>query len=79
MSSAAKVGEIFTKAGESYNKLGEMIMLLHPTGQELTALEKAVAKQVHSKSSWGAGLVIRDGLGCGFAAYSHLGVFSSIR
>ena len=46
MSSAAKVGEIFTKAGESYNKLGEMIMLLHPTGQELTALEKAVAKQV---------------------------------
>ena len=55
MSSAAKVGEIFTKAGESYNKLGEMIMLLHPTGQELTALERAVAKQVHSKKSWGAG------------------------
>ena len=51
MSSAAKVGEIFTKAGESYNKLGEMIMLLHPTGRELSALEEAVAKQVHSK--WG--------------------------
>ena len=45
MSSAAKVGEIFTKAGDSYNKLGTMIMQLHPTGQELTALEEAVAKQ----------------------------------
>ena len=45
MSSAAKVGEIFTKAGDSYNKLGTMIMRLHPTGQELTALEEAVAKQ----------------------------------
>ena len=44
MSSAAKVGEIFTKAGDSYNKLGTMIMQLHPTGQELTALEEAVAK-----------------------------------
>ena len=45
MSSAAKVGEIFTKAGDSYNKLGNMIMRLHPTGLELTALEEAVAKQ----------------------------------
>lgn len=45
MSSAAKVGEIFTKAGQSYDKLGTMIMRLHPTGQELTALEEAVAKQ----------------------------------
>ena len=45
MSSAAKVGEIFTKAGDSYNKLGNMIMRLHPTGQELTDLEEVVAKQ----------------------------------
>lgn len=45
MSSAAKVGEIFNKAGESYNKLGTMIMRLHPTGQELTDLEEVVAKQ----------------------------------
>lgn len=35
MNSASKVGEIFTKAGDAFNKLGDMIVLLHPSAQEL--------------------------------------------
>jgi hypothetical protein len=31
MSSAAKVGEIFTAAGQAFNKLGELTMQLHAT------------------------------------------------
>ncbi|ESO96145.1 hypothetical protein LOTGIDRAFT_214697 [Lottia gigantea] len=33
MSSASKVGEIFTAAGTAFSKLGELTMQLHPTGE----------------------------------------------
>ncbi|KAK6195513.1 chromatin complexes subunit BAP18 [Patella vulgata] len=33
MSSASKVGEIFTAAGSAFSKLGELTMQLHPTGE----------------------------------------------
>jgi len=41
MNSATKVGEIFTKAGDSYNKIGDMLVMLHPSAQDLIALEEA--------------------------------------
>lgn len=41
MNSATKVGEIFTKAGDSYNKIGDMLVMLHPAASELIALEEA--------------------------------------
>lgn len=41
MNSATKVGEIFTKAGDSYNKIGDMLVMLHPPAQDLIALEEA--------------------------------------
>lgn len=43
MTSASKVGLIFTEAGNAYSKLGEMIMLLHPVAQELHVLEEKQA------------------------------------
>jgi len=33
MSSASKVGDIFTAAGAAFSKLGELTMTLHPTGE----------------------------------------------
>ena len=45
MNSASKVGEIFTKAGDAYNKLGDMVMNLHPAAQELKAYEAQMHKQ----------------------------------
>ena len=39
MNSANNVGELFTKAGEAYNKLGDQIMNLHPAAKELHALD----------------------------------------
>lgn len=35
MNSAAKVGEIFTKAGETFHKLADMTVMLDPVAQEL--------------------------------------------
>lgn len=35
MNSASKVGEIFTKAGEAFNKLGDQMILLHPLAQDI--------------------------------------------
>ena len=35
MDSAKSVGEIFKRAGEAYNKLGDRVLLLHPAAQEL--------------------------------------------
>ena len=32
---AAKVGEIFTKAGETFHKLADMTVMLDPVAQEL--------------------------------------------
>lgn len=46
MNSATKVGEIFTKAGDSYNKIGDMLVMLHPAAQELVALEEANKAQL---------------------------------
>lgn len=46
MNSASEVGEIFTRAGDAYNKLGDMIMTLHPAGQELQALESNIDRRV---------------------------------
>lgn len=45
MTSASKVGQIFTQAGSAYSKLGDMIIRLHPAAQELHAIEE---KQVSS-------------------------------
>lgn len=45
MNSASKVGEIFTKAGESFHRLGDQIMMLHPSAQELRDAEDNKAKQ----------------------------------
>ena len=44
MNSATKVGEIFTKAGESFHKMADMTMLLDVKAQELSAT--TVKKQV---------------------------------
>ena len=35
MNSAAKVGEIFTKAGESFHKMADMTMMLDDKAEEL--------------------------------------------
>ena len=40
MNTATKVGEIFTKAGDSYNKIGDMIIMLAPAAQELIAIDE---------------------------------------
>ena len=40
MDSAKSVGEIFKRAGEAYNKLGDRVLLLHPAAQELIAIEQ---------------------------------------
>ncbi|KAK9890524.1 hypothetical protein WA026_010600 [Henosepilachna vigintioctopunctata] len=36
MSSASKVGEIFTAAGQAFNKLGDLTMQLHPNAESPT-------------------------------------------
>lgn len=44
--SAAKVGEIFTEAGAAFNKLAEMIMLLHPIAETTPSVQaKTPVKQ----------------------------------
>ncbi|KAL1491664.1 hypothetical protein ABEB36_012226 [Hypothenemus hampei] len=42
MSSASKVGEIFTAAGQAFNRLGDLTMQLHPHSESPTgtALKK---------------------------------------
>ena len=44
MNSATKVGEIFTKAGESFHKMADMTMMLDAKAQDLNAT--SVKKQV---------------------------------
>ena len=46
MNSCNRVGDIFIEAGKRYNKLGDDIMMLHPSAQELANME-AHARQVH--------------------------------
>ena len=43
MNTSTKVGEIFSKAGDSYNKIGDMIIMLAPAAQELIALDEEQA------------------------------------
>lgn len=43
MTSASKVGQIFTQAGNAYSKLGDMIVRLHPAAQELHVIEEKQA------------------------------------
>ena len=42
MNTATKVGEIFTKAqaGDQYNKIGDMIIMLAPAAHELIAIDE---------------------------------------
>lgn len=42
MNTATKVGEIFSKvqAGDSYNKIGDMIIMLAPAAHELIAIDE---------------------------------------
>ena len=44
MNSATKVGEIFTKAGESFHKMADMTMMLDAKAQDLNTT--SVKKQV---------------------------------
>ena len=45
MNSAAKVGEIFTKAGESFHKLADMTTMLDPVAQDLNSLNQPKTQQ----------------------------------
>ena len=42
MNTATKVGEIFTKTqtGDTYNKIGDMIIMLAPQAHELIAIDE---------------------------------------
>ncbi|KAK3589675.1 hypothetical protein CHS0354_015181 [Potamilus streckersoni] len=46
MSSASKVGEIFTAAGAAFSKLGELTMQLHPTAEPSPASGKWTDQEV---------------------------------
>ena len=45
MNSASKVGEIFTKAGESFHKLADMTTMLDPVAQDLNNLNQPKTQQ----------------------------------
>ena len=45
MNSTAKVGEIFTKAGESFHKLADMTTMLDPVAQDLNNLNQPKTQQ----------------------------------
>ena len=45
MNSARRVGDIFKEAGKAYSELGDKVMLLHPTAQELHQIEANQQKQ----------------------------------
>ena len=45
MNSTAKVGEIFTKAGESFHKLADMTTMLDPVAQDLNNLNQPKPQQ----------------------------------
>ena len=42
MNSAIKVGEIFTKAGESFHKMADMTMLLESNAKDTSKAKKQV-------------------------------------
>ena len=51
MNTATKVGEIFSKAGDQYNKIGDLIIMLAPAAHELIAIDEknAIYYDVSSK------------------------------
>jgi len=51
MNSARNVGEIFKKAGESYSKLGDMVLLLHPAAAELAKMEASAGRKVETTAN----------------------------
>ncbi|KAL3847677.1 hypothetical protein ACJMK2_018574 [Sinanodonta woodiana] len=55
MSSASKVGEIFTAAGAAFSKLGELTMQLHPTA-EPSPTRSQIRAQLKRKAYEDAGL-----------------------
>ncbi|XP_069104760.1 chromatin complexes subunit BAP18-like isoform X4 [Argopecten irradians] len=55
MSSASKVGEIFTAAGAAFSKLGDLTMQLHPTA-EPSPSSTQIRTQMKRKSYEEAGL-----------------------
>ncbi|XP_052782503.1 chromatin complexes subunit BAP18-like isoform X2 [Mya arenaria] len=46
MSSASKVGEIFTAAGAAFSKLGELTMQLHPSAEPTNASGKWTEQEI---------------------------------
>ncbi|XP_060563350.1 chromatin complexes subunit BAP18-like isoform X1 [Ruditapes philippinarum] len=48
MSSASKVGEIFTAAGAAFSKLGELTMQLHPSAEQSPASGKWTDQEVEA-------------------------------
>ncbi|XP_052782505.1 chromatin complexes subunit BAP18-like isoform X3 [Mya arenaria] len=55
MSSASKVGEIFTAAGAAFSKLGELTMQLHPSAEPTNASSQ-IRTQLKRKAYEDAGL-----------------------
>nr|CAH7757693.1 unnamed protein product [Callosobruchus chinensis] len=58
MSSASKVGEIFTAAGQAFNRLGDLTMQLHPNAESPTGSQIRTA--LKKKAFEDAGLPIRQ-------------------
>ncbi|XP_052215973.1 chromatin complexes subunit BAP18-like isoform X2 [Dreissena polymorpha] len=48
MSSASKVGEIFTAAGAAFGKLGELTMQLHPSAEQSPASGKWTEQEIEA-------------------------------
>ncbi|XP_071084705.1 BPTF-associated chromatin complex component 1-like isoform X2 [Haliotis cracherodii] len=55
MSSASKVGEIFTAAGSAFSKLGELTMQLHPTTEQ-SPTSSQIKNQLKRKAFEDAGI-----------------------
>ncbi|KAF5300303.1 hypothetical protein FQA39_LY11160 [Lamprigera yunnana] len=58
MSSASKVGEIFTAAGAAFNKLGDLTMQLHPQGD--SSARSQIRTALKKKAFEDAGLPVRQ-------------------
>ena len=71
MNTATKVGEIFTKTqtGDTYNKIGDMIIMLAPQAHELIAIDEknAIYYDVSNKT-----FISLFHYTSGIAMYTHL-------